>query len=243
MQLSHDFTVPVPVDTAWAALLDVEGIAPCLPGASVDSFDGETVTGRVRVKLGAIQITYRGTARFVQRDAAAHRTVIDASGRETKGSGTATATVTTTLSEDPAGTKVQVRTDLSITGKPAQFGRGVLVDVSGRLVETFATCLGEKLRGGRDAATAAPPAGPPETASPPLTTGAPGQVPAAPADPGQVPAAPADPGQVPAAPAEAAPIDLLATAGWPILRRSAPALALLTACALALIGWRRRRRR
>lgn len=146
MQLTNEFTVPVPVQQAWTAMLDVAGIAPCLPGAVVDSFDGETVTGHVQVRLGPISVTYRGTARFVERDGAAHRAVVEASGRESKGSGTAAATITTSLSAGPEGTRVHVLTDLKITGKPAQFGRGVLAEVSAGLIASFASCLAEQLQ-------------------------------------------------------------------------------------------------
>jgi carbon monoxide dehydrogenase subunit G len=155
MQLEHGFTVPVPAPEAWRVLLDVPAIAPCLPGATVEAVDGDTITGRVRVKVGPVQITYRGTARFVQTDEAGHRAVIQASGKETRGSGTATATVTTIL--EPAGdeTRVRVVTDLAVTGRPAQFGRGVMADVGAKLIGQFSTCLADKLRGEPAAAPAA----------------------------------------------------------------------------------------
>ncbi|MFB7496240.1 SRPBCC family protein [Streptomyces sp. NPDC056161] len=164
MELNHEFTVPVPVDDAWHALLDIERIAPCLPGTTVQEFDGTTVTGTVKVKVGPVTVAYRGTAVFEERDETAHRMVIVASGREIRGQGTARATVTGTLSERDGGTAVSVRTDLTVTGRPAQFGRGVLAEVGDRLVGQFARCLGERIteRPGAMGEQPAPPAAEPE---------------------------------------------------------------------------------
>ncbi|WP_406439750.1 SRPBCC family protein [Streptomyces sp. NBC_01613] len=145
MELNHEFTVPVPVDDAWQTLLDIERIAPCMPGATVEEYDGKTVTGSVKVKVGPITVTYKGTAVFEEQDETAHRMVLIASGRETRGQGTARATVTGTLTEGEGGTAVSVRTDLTVTGRPAQFGRGVMAEVGDRLVGQFATCLSERL--------------------------------------------------------------------------------------------------
>ncbi|MFD5795515.1 SRPBCC family protein [Streptomyces diastatochromogenes] len=156
MELHHEFTVPVAVDDAWRALLDIERVAPCLPGAVVEEYDGKTVTGSVKVKVGPVSLAYRGTAVFEEQDAAAHRMVLVASGRETRGQGTARATVTGTLSGHDGGTAVSVRTDLTVTGRPAQFGRGLLSEVGDRLVGQFATCLAQRLT-----------EQPPQTAEPP----------------------------------------------------------------------------
>ncbi|MGW2719301.1 SRPBCC family protein [Streptomyces sp. NPDC001492] len=145
MELHHEFTVPVPVDEAWQTLLDIERIAPCMPGAMVEEYDGKTVTGSVKVKVGPITVTYKGTAVFEEQDETAHRMVLIAGGRETRGQGTARATVTGTLSERDGGTAVSVRTDLTVTGRPAQFGRGVMADVGDRLVGQFAQCLSERI--------------------------------------------------------------------------------------------------
>jgi len=146
MQLEHSFTVPVPVDDAWRVLLDIEQIAPCMPGAILDSVDGDDFTGRVKVKLGPISLTYKGKASFVKKDEATHTAVIDAAGKDQRGNGTAAATVTATLkSEGGSSTRVDVLTDLNITGKPAQFGRGVMVDVGNKLIGQFATCVEGKL--------------------------------------------------------------------------------------------------
>ncbi|GAA4080858.1 SRPBCC family protein [Streptomyces shaanxiensis] len=145
MELHHEFTVPVPVDEAWRALLDIERVAPCMPGASVEEYDGKTVSGAVKVKVGPITVTYKGTAVFEEQDETAHRMVLIASGRETHGQGTARATMTGTLGESDGGTAVSVHTDLTVTGRPAQFGRGVMAEVGDRLVGQFATCLSERL--------------------------------------------------------------------------------------------------
>lgn len=145
MELHHEFTVPVPVDEAWRTLLDIERIAPCMPGASVEEYDGKTVTGAVKVKVGPITVAYKGTAVFEEQDETAHRMVLIASGRETRGQGTARATMTGTLGERDDGTAVSVDTDLTVTGRPAQFGRGVMAEVGDRLVGQFATCLSERL--------------------------------------------------------------------------------------------------
>ncbi len=158
MELRHEFTVPVPVDDAWRALLDIERVAPCLPGASVEDYDGKTVTGSVRVKVGPVTLTYKGTAVFEERDEQEHRMVLSANGREARGQGTARATVTGTLAERDDGTAVTVLTDLSVTGRPAQFGRGLLSEVGDRLVSQFAECLAERLTEPEEPAAAAAPA-------------------------------------------------------------------------------------
>ena len=155
MEMDHSFTVPVSPDRAWEVLLDVERIAPCMPGASVDEFDGEVVTGRIKVKVGPVSLTYRGTAKFTERDADAKRIVLEASGKETRGAGTASATVQASLEPEPDGqaTKVSMHTTMNVTGRPAQFGRGVMVEVGGKLVEQFSQNLRQLIA---DGATAAP---------------------------------------------------------------------------------------
>ncbi len=145
MQLENSFTVPVPVDEAWRVLLDIERIAPCMPGAALDSVDGDDFTGRVKVKLGPINLTYQGKASFVEKDETAHRAVIDARGKDQRGNGTAAATVTATLAAEGSITRVDVLTDLNITGRPAQFGRGVMTDVGNKLLGQFADKLAAQL--------------------------------------------------------------------------------------------------
>ena len=139
MELEHSFTVPADIDTAWNTLLDVERIAMCMPGATLLNVEGDTFNGQVRIKLGPITMVFGGAASFVEKDLANHRLVINASGSETKGTSTAQAIVTTQLvAESPNLTRVDVNTDLAITGKPAQFGRGVMSDVAGRIIGQFA---------------------------------------------------------------------------------------------------------
>jgi uncharacterized protein len=148
MQLVNTFLVPAPIDEAWQVLLDVERIAPCMPGASVDSVDGDAIAGRVTVKLGPITVRYQGTVTFVERDPERHRAVLVASAKDSKGGGTARATIAARL--QPAGeqTSVEVITDLDITGKPAQFGRGVMADVSKHVLNQFAGNLSREIESG-----------------------------------------------------------------------------------------------
>ena len=147
MQLENEFSVPAPVSEVWKTLLDVERIAPCMPGATVERVDGDEVAGRVRVKVGPVTASYAGTARFVTKDEAAHRFVLEGNGRETRGAGTASATVEVSMSEQDAVTRVRVVTSLEVTGKQAQFGRGVMADIAAKLTDQFAACLAERVRG------------------------------------------------------------------------------------------------
>ncbi len=250
MQLEHQFTVPVPVAQAWDVLLDVERIAPCLPGATVESFDGETIEGRLKVKVGPIQVTYTGTAKFTEKDEAARKAVLEASAQEARGPGTADATVTVVLTGSGQSTDVVVTTDLQITGRPAQFGRGVMVEVGNKLVGKFADCLAEELgAGGVPAQAAAPTAA---TSAPAPAAGAPAAPAASGAAPGEQTAAaakdvaaattsprpqatstPPPLRRVPAANDDA--VDLLDAAGTPVLKRLLPALG---AAVLFIVVWR-----
>ncbi|WP_405468354.1 SRPBCC domain-containing protein [Streptomyces canus] len=209
MELHHEFTVPVPVDEAWRALLDIERVAPCMPGASVEDYDGKTVTGSVKVKVGPITVTYRGTAVFEEQDESAHRMVLIAGGRETRGQGTARATVTGTLTGQDGGTAVSVRTDLAVTGRPAQFGRGVMAEVGDRLVGQFARCLAERLG---EPERVPGPVGEPETAPEPVR-----------------------PAQEP----DDEPLDLLRAIGVPVAKRAAAALVAAAVAVIATIRIRR----
>jgi uncharacterized protein len=157
MDLTHRFTVPASIEDTWAAFNDLEAIAPCFPGATVESVDGDDFAGSVKVKLGPIALVYNGTGKFIERDNEAHRAVIEARGKDKRGNGTASATVRATLTADGDGTAVEVITDLSITGKPAQFGRGVIQDVSDKLLGTFVTCISEQFAAGLVDAEAADP--------------------------------------------------------------------------------------
>ena len=137
MELTNDFRVAVPVERAWAVLTDVELIAPCLPGAQLQEVEGDEYRGVVKVKVGPITAQYKGKATFVSQDAATHVAVLRAEGRETRGQGNANATITATLTSAEGGTQVSVATDLTVTGRVAQFGRGVLADVSAKLLDQF----------------------------------------------------------------------------------------------------------
>jgi carbon monoxide dehydrogenase subunit G len=137
MELTNTFDVSVPVETAWAVLTDVERIAPCLPGAQLQEIEGDEYRGIVKVKVGPITAQYKGKATFVEKDDVNHKAVLDASGRDTRGQGNASATITAQLEPAGEGTHVTVTTDLTVTGKVAQFGRGVLADVSAKLLGQF----------------------------------------------------------------------------------------------------------
>lgn len=155
MELTHRFTVPTRAEETWAHFEDVASVAECFPGAQVTSADADSFAGSVKVKLGPVALVYNGTGRFVEKDEAARRFVVEASGKDKRGNGTAAATVTLTMSEVGGRTDVQVVTDLSITGKPAQFGRGVMQDVSDKLLGQFVTCLEERLGAQREEAAPA----------------------------------------------------------------------------------------
>jgi len=232
MQLEHEFEVPVPVADAWDVLLDVERIAPCMPGATVESFDGETIEGRVKVKVGPIQVTYVGTAKFVDKDEAARRAVIDASAKEARGAGTAQATIVAVLHEQGSSTKVTVTTDLAITGKPAQFVRGVMVEVGNKILGKFADCLAGEIGGGQS------PAGrgvPPARVMTGAETAAAADGIAAATSSGTPLARPGpSTSPLPRSP-DNDPIDLLHTAGVPVLKRVAP---LAGGALLFLVVWR-----
>jgi len=223
MKLENRFTVPVPVEQAWKVLLDVERVAPCMPGATLTSVDGDDFEGTVKVKLGPINLTYGGKASFVSKDDAAYVAVIDGRGKETRGTGTAKALITCRLVDQGGTTDVEVDTDLAITGKPAQFGRGVLADVSAKLIDQFATCLAQEIQAGSVASEA----GSPAPGAAPVISGA-GPT------PGPSLVAPR-PGRVKSAEA----IDLLGTAGTPVLKRLAPVAGLAV---LVLLVVRRLRR-
>jgi carbon monoxide dehydrogenase subunit G len=153
MDLEHSFTIPVSPEQAWQILLDVERVAPCMPGATVDKVDGDVISGKVKVKVGPVSLTYAGSARFTEKDEKTRTVVLDASGKETRGSGTAAATVTSSLQDEGGGqTRVVVRTSMTVTGRPAQFGRGVIAEVSGRIIEKFASNLAGQLASGPAAA-------------------------------------------------------------------------------------------
>lgn len=164
MELTNKFDVAVPVEEAWAVLTDLERLAPCLPGAQLREVEGDEYRGAVKIKVGPTTTSYDGAIRFVERDESAHRMVLKAEGRETRGQGNVGAVITATMSPSVGGTSVMVVTDLTISGKVAQFGRGVLADVSAKLLDQFVVNLestvlakeGQDSREGFDAATEGP---------------------------------------------------------------------------------------
>jgi uncharacterized protein len=268
MEMDHSFTVPVPPDRAWDVLLDVERIAPCMPGATVEEFDGEVVTGRIKVKVGPVSLTYRGTAKFIERDADAKVIVLEASGKETRGAGTASATVRASLEpeSDGAATKASMHTVMNVTGRPAQFGRGVIAEVGGKLVQQFAKNLeqliiagegpaadgsgsgetaaaGGAAGGAESVATAAAEPASNGTESAAAAAAAPAAVAApAAAAPATAPAASAPVASAPvaAAPAEEDSLNLIKLMGPAILKRVAPVVAGVVV--LAVLGQVLRRR-
>jgi carbon monoxide dehydrogenase subunit G len=145
MQLNNSFTVSLPPDQAWPVLTDVERVVSCMPGATLDSVDGDEIHATMKVKLGPIQLSYKGAARFVEVDEAGRRLVIEAAGKDTKGAGTASATVHMSLHESDGGSEIRVLTDMAVTGKPAQFGRGAMQEVSSKMIDRFARSLEQEL--------------------------------------------------------------------------------------------------
>ncbi|WP_158848399.1 SRPBCC family protein [Saccharothrix deserti] len=211
MKLEHRFTVPAPVPDVWAALLDPEKVAPCMPGATLTGVEGQSFTGTVKVKLGPVTLLYKGTGEFTSVDERVHAAVMKASGKDTRGNGTASATVSVALTSaaDPsgsAGTEVYVVTDMNITGRPAQLGRGLISEVSGRIINEFAECLATRL---------------------------------APAEAEEVTSPETRP-RLHAVPDE--PIDLLDTAGVPVLKRVLPIAAGLLVLVLLVRRLRGRHR-
>jgi len=175
MELTHSFTVPTSVDDAWALFMDLERVGSCFSGATVTEVTDDGFSGTVKVKLGPIALVYAGSGSFVERDDATHRAVIEAKGKDKRGNGTAGATVTIGLAPDGDGTRADVTTDLAVTGKPAQFGRGVMQDVSDKLLQAFVACieqqLGESVSGAEEPAPE--PAGSEPAVTEPGGTGAP----------------------------------------------------------------------
>lgn len=206
MDLNHEFIVNVPVNDAWIILTDLERIAPCLPGAQLTEVEGETYRGQVKIKVGPIVAQFKGQASFVSRDDLAHTASLKGEGRDTTGKGTASAIITAQLtSVTPTSTKCTVVTNLTISGKVAQFGRGALADVSDKLLAQFSENLNQLIASAPAATTA--------TAV----------------------AASANPEIRQIESAEVAPLDLLGTAGAPILKRAVPVVVALVAVVIAAI--------
>jgi Uncharacterized conserved protein len=244
MQLSHNFVLPVPFDEAWDAFGDLEGLVPCVPGASLLSHDGETFTGAVKVKLGPISMLYGGTGAFLERDRASGRIVVEAKGKDKRGNGTAGATVVAQVTPAGGSTSVQVTTDLAVTGKPAQFGRGVIQDVSdkllGQFVDAFIAKMAPDVASGAVVAEGAVE----ETVSGQSAAHAEAAVPASAAQrPDSPPATPAEPAGIPAAApptppaAEPAELNLLSTVLPVLARRYALPAALVVAAGVVVWVW------
>jgi uncharacterized protein len=238
MELDNSFTVPVPPEVAWDVLLDVARIAPCMPGATVDEVDGDVVTGRIKVKVGPVQLTYRGTAKFQDRDAEAHTVLVEASGKETRGAGTAAATIKASLAPaDDGATLVSMHTTMNVTGRPAQFGRGVMVEVGGKLVDKFAENLAAQLAAEAPAPAATGGAAEPGTAESGTAESGTAESGTAESGTGEASAdgAVADAGN----PARQDSLNIVRLVGPAILKRVVPVAAI--AAALALLGRKLRR--
>jgi len=235
MELTNDFRVDVPPSTAWTVLTDVERIAPCMPGAQLQEIEGDEYRGVVKVKVGPITAQYKGKATFQELDEAGHRAVLRAEGRDTRGQGNASATITATLQPDGEGTHVTVQTDLTITGKVAQFGRGVMADVSAKLLDQFVQCLESTVLSspGEGADSGVNPSEEERQA-----IGVPEGSTEVNADAADVTAPPVRTIEGP----EAQPADLMKTASAPVVKRVAPILALVAIGWLLRILIRRRRR-
>src|SRR5436309_7991418 len=245
MKLKHEFTVAAPIDTVWQALLDPERVAPCFPGATITSASGDEFAGIVKVRLGPVSLQYRGKGRFTGTDEAAHRTVIEASGTASGGQGTAAAKVHASLAENGEATTVSVTTDLTVTGKPAQFGRGLIEDVGKKIIGQFADCLSKSLAPADQPAPA--PASPPPAAPSPPAPAPPSPAPSStppsstpPSSPQPSSTQPAPPRLVP--PPVADEIDLLDAAGGAVAKRAIPAVAALLVL-MVVLRWLRRRRK
>ncbi|GAA5122964.1 SRPBCC family protein [Pseudonocardia adelaidensis] len=248
MQLENKFTIDAPIDKAWEALNTPETVAPCFPGATLQEYEGDSFTGTVKVKLGPISLTYKGKGTYVTRDEANHKVVIEATGRDSRGNGTASATVTGSMTADgPDRTAVTMVTDMTITGRPAQFGRGVISDVADKIIGQFSACVASKLAPAAEEPAAEKASSAPAAPSPAPAAASSGGA-AAPAPAGGSVAAPATSGSangstngsgsaqgatgpvLASAPKQAAgpmrsevdAIDLLDTAGAPVLKRLAP---------------------
>ena len=241
MELSNEFTVSASIDEAFAVLTDIEKIAPCLPGAQLTEVEGDEYRGTVKVKVGPITASFKGTASLIERDETAHRAVLKAQGRDTGGKGNANATITAVLEPAGDGTHVKLDTDLNITGRVAQFGRGALADVSQKLIGQFAERLEAEVLSGNGASSEQPAVQPDPADDPGEPVAA-----AAAASTAERTDAPAPAQDAPAvrridAP-EAAPVDLLDTAGAPLAKRLVPAF-VVALLAFVLLRRRRKRRR
>ncbi len=260
MDLTNEFTVPVPVERAWEVLNDVELIAPCLPGAQLQEIEGDEYRGVVKVKVGPITAQYKGAATFQEQDEANRKIVLKAEGRDTRGQGSASALITATMTESGSGadvsTHVVVESDVTIKGKVAQFGRGMIAEVSAKLLTQFVECLEGKLEAepaggstGDDATESAKAQAEVAAATSEPSGATDGDDVATVGDPAAEAAKKAADGaagdgqpRVRKIEQEAsAPVDLLDSAGAPLAKRLAPLVAVIVF--LLLMGKRRSKKR
>jgi uncharacterized protein len=236
IELDNSFTVPVPPEQAWDVLLDVERIAPCMPGATVTSVEGDEIAGQVKVKLGPLSLSYKGTAKFIEKDPASHTIAIEATGKETRGAGTASATVHASLKPDDAEgqTTVSIHTSLNVTGRPAQFGRSLLPEVSGKLIDQFAANLRALIDSTNRPAEAEPEAAPAQDEA--AATGDAASVATAPGTAAATQATTAAPAQPVAQLQQEDSLNLIKLVGGPVLKRVIP---VVVAAALIAIFQRR----
>ena len=214
MELINEFEVDAPLDVVWSVLTDVERIAPCLPGAQLQEVEGDEYRGVVKVKVGPITAQYKGAASFVEKDDSGYRAVLRAEGRDTRGTGNAAADITAEMAPTATGTLVTVTTDLKVTGKVAQFGRGVMADVSKKLMGQFADNLSELL----------------DQVQPDSEPAVDGPASAEVSLPGQA----EEQVRVIDAP-EAAAVDLLGAAGTPVLKRLLPVAVAVVVLVVVII--------
>lgn len=243
MDFTNEFRVNLPADQAWALLTDVERIAPCMPGAQLTGVDGDTYNGLVKVKVGPMTVQYKGVVSFVEKDGEGRTAVLHARGRDTRGQGNADARVTARLTPDGDGTRVTVATRLTITGKIAQFGKGMIEEVSGKLLTQFVDNLEGQLAAekreereepqGQQAVT-------PESESEPEPESGSGAsaetAPAAPESdgvrPSEAPSAPR-----PSATSAPEPLDLMSVARGALLKRALPAVIVIAVIVIVLVVW------
>ncbi|QXE37050.1 SRPBCC family protein [Streptomyces sp. GMY02] len=232
MKIDNEFTVGVPIDRAWEALTDLEGIAPCMPGAQLTGVDGDVYSGKVKVKVGPVISQYTGTARLVEKDDTAHRARISAKGKDSRGAGNASARIDAVLRAEGGTTVVTVATDLNITGKIAQFGSGMIKEVSVKLLDQFVENLEARLH---EPAAPEPEGVPEPVAEPePVREAVPTTAPAAPVTvPAQAAPVPAETAPAPRRPVEEAePLDLMGLAGGSVYKRLAPVAVAAVVAAL-----------
>ncbi|MEV0911817.1 SRPBCC family protein [Streptomyces hokutonensis] len=205
MKIDNEFSVGVPVERAWQALTDLEALAPCMPGAELTGVDGDIHRGKVRVKVGPMVSQFAGTARFVERDEAAHHAVISAAGKDMRGGGNASATVDARLRGEGSGTVVTVSTDLNISGRLAQFGSGMIKEISEKLFAQFVANVETQLLATQDQPEEVPTA---EAAAEPVSVAPP--------------------------PTPAEPLDLMRVAGTSVYKRLVPVVVAAVVVAVVV---------